>query len=159
MLMASLLLLAPALVHSTSSAASAANGATIVDSWKDAKGRTIILREGTYNGKKGFGWTKITRRHAIRSLKTLRFISRNPNGGEQQGTARRYEAYANRQECKNGYCHYTDSLLVTLIVDFKQVKDYYDVNVNGVLGVQTAYCVNDNRELDCPSWVDQALGK
>jgi hypothetical protein len=157
MIAASILAIVPMLV-STAAPASAKSGATIVDKWKDSKGRVIILRQGIYSGGKGFGWEKITGKHSIKSMRSLHFISAVPNGGKQQGASRIYEAYANRLVCTNGRCRVTDSVPVRLVVNFNRVGTYYGVAVNGVLGVQTAYCINDDKAHDCPSWVDKALG-
>jgi hypothetical protein len=159
MLLAGILALAPVLVRAGSGTAEAASGATIVHTWKDAKGRTIILRQGVYQNGKGFGWAKIRSKHSINSLKTLEYISRAPNGGEAQGSDRLYIAYANKTECKGSYCRVVDSIPVRLVVNFDRVDEYWGVKLNAVLGVKTAYCVNDDRAHDCPSWVDQALGK
>jgi hypothetical protein len=73
------------------------------------------------------------------------------------GSDRLYMAYANKKECTVDYCTVVDSIPVKLIVNYNTVSSYYGVTINGVLGVKTAYCVNDDRANDCPSWVNGAL--
>jgi hypothetical protein len=50
-----------------SAPAQAATGADILGTYHDAAGRTIYYRNGTYNGSVGFGWQKISQKHAITS--------------------------------------------------------------------------------------------
>lgn len=135
-----------------------AGSESIVARWTDADGNTVLLREGTYRDGKGFGWKKIQARHKIRKVSSLRFVISNPAGGEPQGSNRVYLAYATRKECSGSYCRYTDSLPVRVVVDFRSYGTYYDATVDGELGVMTAYCMNPDKALECPSWVDAALG-
>ncbi|WP_206750276.1 hypothetical protein, partial [Cryobacterium sp. TMS1-20-1] len=74
------------------SASAESQGAEVVGTETDAAGRTVVLREGTYNGSVGFGWTKIQQRHNIHSKHTIGFVLKAPNGGVQQGEDRLYVA-------------------------------------------------------------------
>lgn len=132
---------------------------TILSSWDDAHGNTIILRDGTYNGKDGFGWEKIQSKHRIHEIGSVRFVTQNPEGGTPQGGDRVYMAYANRKECDGGYCRYVESLPVRAVVNFDYRSTYYDAKVDGILGVKTTYCLNKDKAPACPSWVDKAFAK
>ncbi len=131
---------------------------SIVAQWADADGNAVLLREGTYRDGKGFGWTKIQRKHKIRKIESVRFVTSNPAGGAPQGDSRVYVAYANRKECNKSYCRYTDSLPVRAVVNFSYRSTYHDANVDGVVGVVTTYCLNPDQAHACPDWVDSALG-
>lgn len=144
-----LVLLAPSAAH--------AAPATIIGAWTDALGRTVFVRSGTYNGSTGFGMAKIQQRHAIYSIDSLKFVTRNPNGGVAEGLDRRYDAYANRKECTLGVCVVTHSIPVRVIMSNQYVSTYYGVTVNGAIGIKTAYCTMPNGALKCPVWVDRAL--
>ncbi|MDN4646806.1 hypothetical protein [Curtobacterium sp. PsM8] len=142
------------------SAAAATPGSTILDSWEDAKGRQVFVREGAYNATsgKGFGMKKIRERHNIHKITSLKFATGNPNGGTAEGLHRRYDAYANRIECVNGKCEYTDSIPIRVIMNNEERDEYYGVNLRDQkIGVMTAYCISDTKATDCPSWVDKAL--
>lgn len=137
-----------------------AAGNYVVASWTDQAGRHIPLRTGTYNGRTGFGWTKITQRHHINNLRVLRFAIKSHPGviDRQRVTQRVYYAYALRNVCSWGSCRVTDSVRYQVVVDFKGYHSYYGVRLNNaVLGVQTAYCHMPNGGLRCPHWVDQAI--
>jgi hypothetical protein len=144
----------------TTAANAATAGNVILDSWEDAKGRQVFVREGTYNATsgKGFGMKKIRDRHNLHKISSLKFIAANPNGGEAEGLHRKYEAWANRQECVDGKCKYTDSIPVRVIMNNEERSDYYGVELRDQkIGISTAYCLSDSKAKDCPSWVDKAL--
>jgi len=140
--------------------ASAADGATIVGTETDAAGRTIILRQGTYDGATGFGWSKIQKRHAIFSKNSIGYVLKNPDGGVAEGEDRRYTAYANEITCPEGAdCTVTDSREVRVINKAAAYPEYYGVALGGQeVGIITAYCINPDGALACPSWVDLAIG-
>lgn len=137
----------------------AASAGSVKATWQDAKGRTITLRHGNWSAKTntGFGWAKVVGKHGITSTATLKFITRNPDGGKAEGTSRVYTAYANKTACSNGKCRLLDSRQVKLVHHNGYVNIYYGASVKGTLGVQTAYCVNPDRSAKCPAWVDRAL--
>src|SRR3712207_8653758 len=70
-------------------------------------------------------------------------------------------AYANKLSCNATHtdCDVIDSLPVKLIVNYTKVTTYYGVTINGVLGVKTAYCINDDGAAKCPDWVSPALDR
>lgn len=120
----------------------------------------MLLREGRYNsftGGPGFGWQKIVGKHDIRYYGAVRFVASNPNGGIAQGDDRRYDAFANRHVCDNSGCVVTDSIPVRLIVHYGTVQTYYEVPINGVLGVKTMYCEMPGGAPKCPEWAGIAL--
>ena len=141
-----------------SAPASAADGSTIVGTETDAKGRTVLLRQGTYNGSVGFGWTKIQQRHAIKSKNSIGFVLKAPNGGTAQGEDRLYIAYANQIVCTSK-CEVADQRQVKVVNKTGAYSQYYGVPLGGkVVGVTTAYCENPDKSLPCPAWVDIAIG-
>lgn len=150
------MLMAGLMVMSAPLAAEAAS-ATVLRGWKDAGGRSVFVRSGTYNGSVGFGMAKIQQRHKIYSIDSVVFVTSNPNGGVKEGDDRRYDAYANKKVCSNGTCTYTESVPVRVIMSNVYASTYYGVVLNGAIGIKTAYCTTDAALLDCPSWVDQAL--
>lgn len=134
--------------------------ARIIKTYYDASGRAVLLRQGKYNmwgDGTGFGWSKISGKHDIRYFGAVGFVASNPNGGVAEGADRRYDAYANRTVCVDGKCTVTDSVPVRLIVHYGTVQTYYDVPINGVLGVKTMYCSMPNNEPKCPEWAGIAL--
>lgn len=139
------------------SASAESQGAEVVGTETDAAGRTVVLREGTYNGSVGFGWTKIQQRHNIHSKHTIGFVLKAPNGGVQQGEDRLYVAYAQEITCTDT-CVVTDEREVRVINKEAIYASYYGVTLNAVVGITTAYCVNPDGALSCPAWVDRAIG-
>jgi|GEM_PF-4843248 len=131
----------------------------IVGQWNDADGNRVVLREGNWNGKVGFGFAKIRAKHGIHEIGSVRFVTTNPAGGEQEGTRRVYLAYANRQECNSGICRYVESVPVRAVVEFSFASVYYGVKLDDVVGVLTTYCLNEDKAHDCPPWVDAALAR
>ncbi|MFC3297280.1 hypothetical protein ACFOD2_13820 [Clavibacter michiganensis subsp. insidiosus] len=140
--------------------ASAADGATVVGTETDAAGRTIVLRQGTYDGAVGFGWSKIQKRHAIFSKNSIGYVLKNPDGGVAEGEDRRYTAYANEITCTDEEtCTVTDSREVRVINKAAAYNEYYGVALGGQeVGIITAYCINPDGALTCPAWVDLAIG-
>src|SRR5690348_6576812 len=53
----------------------------VVTTFADAAGRTVVLREGNYDGFNGFGWEKIRVRHKITNVDVVKAIIGNPDGG------------------------------------------------------------------------------
>lgn len=151
------------LVVPAAPASAAVTGSTILNSWEDFKGRSVFVREGAYDAatKRGFGMKKIRTKHNVKLINSLKFATNNPNGGTAQGEQRRYDAYANKLECTNGKnCHYTDSRPFRVIMDNRKEATYYGVNLrNDKIGINTAYCQNDDKSNDCPDWVDTAFQK
>lgn len=138
--------------------AAAASGSTVVAEWKDAKGRQVFVRQGTFDGvKSGFGWAKVQSKHNIKKISSLKFITSNPNGGYMEGYDRTYTAYANKKVCKDGKCVYTESIKLRLVMSFGYQTTYYGVTLNDTLGVKTTYCEMPDKSERCPSWVDTAF--
>lgn len=144
-----------------SSANAATAGSVILNSWEDYKGRNVFVREGAYDAAtaKGFGMKKIRTKHNIKLINSLKFATNNPNGGTAKGQKRQYDAWANKLECVNGKnCKYTDSRPFHVVMDYRKVGVYYGVDLHQTtLGIATAYCTNEDKAHDCPSWVDSAF--
>jgi hypothetical protein len=144
-----------------SSANAATAGSVILSSWEDYKGRNVFVREGAYDAStaKGFGMKKIRTKHNIKLINSLKFATNNPNGGTAKGQKRQYDAWANKLECVNGKnCEYTDSRPFHVVMDYRKVGVYYGVDLHQTtLGIATAYCTNEDKAHDCPSWVDSAF--
>lgn len=130
-----------------------------VSSWKDVRNRSIVLREGNYSSAtgKGFGWTKIKQRHAITKYNTVKFPTLNPDGGVSQGTQRIYKAWAIKWEKRNKRWVAVDQREVRTVVETKRFATYYGARLDAAPGVLTTYCINPDKALKCPKWVDTAL--
>jgi hypothetical protein len=149
-----------ALTYAVDPASAADAGATIVGTETDVAGRTIILRQGVFDGVRGFGWVKIQQKHAIMSKNSIGFVLKAPSGGEEQGEDRLYRAYANEITCTDAECKVTDSREVRVVNKTAVREEYAGVTLSGrVVGITTAYCVNPDSAPACPAWVDAAIGR
>lgn len=120
----------------------------VVATFVDAAGRTVLLRRGYYDGGGGFGWDKITAKHRIANANLVEKIVKNPNGGEQQGSARVYRGFAQRFRCDiSGRCQEVERIPLKAVVEFGA-----DPNLGGQKGIITAFC--EIGRPDCPSWVN-----
>ncbi len=55
-------------------------------------------------------------------------------------------------------CKYTDSRPFHVVMDYRKVDTYYGVDLHqATLGIATAYCDNEGKAHDCPTWVDSAF--
>lgn len=154
-------LVAFAFVLGSPGLASAANPVDIRNQWVDRDGRSIYLRYGIYDSKskKGFGWEKISRKHAILNNNTVKNVTLSTSS-VKEGTDRTYYAYARVKKCyqRGKFCEYTHERQVKAVVGFGTAKNYHQVNLNGrVIGVKTTYCVNPGGAEKCPEWVERAL--
>ena len=130
--------------------------ASVVSSWKDAKGNFTQLRQGTYDSasKNGFGWKKINNKHGITKYQTVKHPTGNPAGPKYKGTKREYVAYATRWVNKKA----VEQIPVYTIVESASFNAYYGVKLgNNPPGVLTTYCANPNKAEKCPTWVDTAF--
>lgn len=157
--LAVLTLAAVTLVPSAQSALAADAGATIVGTETDAAGRTVILRQGIYDGVQGFGWVKIQKKHAIMSKNSVGYVLKAPDGGKAQGEDRLYTAYVNEITCADADCEVTESLEVRVVDKTASREEYGGVTLSGKeVGITTAYCVNPDKAPACPAWVDATIG-
>jgi len=115
-----------------------------------ATGYPIVLRNGTWNGSSGFGWSKAYYYHNLWTkpiLDTITFgiISGQPN-------SKNYTVI-----------HYTDGEIDQFVV---VVADTTDTSWQGIstqdnreVGVLTGYCENaaGATEPECPGWVDDTV--
>lgn len=148
-----------------SAAATGSSSGDVVATFSDGGGRTVVLREGTYDGSDGFGWEKIKDKHKITNVEVVEAIVGNPNGGTPHREVdkrtkkltkdrREYVGYANRARCGiNGQCEVVERIPMRVIVEF-----LHDFAFDGQLGVLTAFCVfGDPAHVECPSWVNKQV--
>ncbi|MBH1937262.1 hypothetical protein I5Q34_23835 [Streptomyces sp. AV19] len=110
------------------------------------------LRLGYYNAStdKGFGWTKVKKKHNITKYSAVEYIAKSPNREHIGGQSYRQTGYAGKYRCTNGVCRLVKQYKVLLTVNEKKLRDNQDK------GVITQYCVGITR---CPNWVTKALAK
>lgn len=120
----------------------------VVGNYTDAAGRPVLLRRGYYVDGVGFGWDKIYHKHRITNQNLVEKIVKNPNGGEEQGTARVYRGFAQRFHCDiSNRCSEVERIPLKAVVEFGN-----DANLGGPKGVITVFC--EIGRPDCPSWVN-----
>lgn len=119
--------------------------------------RPALLKFGTttatyYNAAsdKGFGWTKVKKKHNITKYSAVEYIAKSPTRNHIGGQSYRHTGYAGKYECRNGVCRLVKQYKVLLTVNEKKLRDNHDK------GVITQYCVGITR---CPNWVTKALAK
>lgn len=110
------------------------------------------LRLGYYNAgsDKGFGWTKVKKKHNITKYSAVEYVAKSPNRDHIGGQSYRHTAYAGKYKCTNGVCRLVKQYKVLLTVNQKKLRDGQDK------GVITQYCKGIVR---CPNWVTKALAK
>lgn len=130
--------------------------ATKLVTWRDGRGVTQFLRQGTWDTRssKGFGWAKIKARHGITKHQTVKHPTGNPRP-KFKGAKVEYVAYAQKVVNRRVVAQ----IPVITVIDNAYYKSYYTSKINGSPGVLTTYCVNPDRALKCPSWVDVAFSK
>jgi hypothetical protein len=110
------------------------------------------LRLGYYNAgsDKGFGWTKVKKKHNITKYSAVEFVAKSPTREHIGGQSYRHTAYAGKYRCRDGVCRLVKQYKVLLTVNQKKLRDGQDK------GVITQYCKGIVR---CPNWVTKALAK
>ncbi|MQY12886.1 hypothetical protein SRB5_30250 [Streptomyces sp. RB5] len=111
------------------------------------------LRLGYYRSGKGFGWTKIKKKHALTRYTAIEYVTRGPNRRSQGGTSYKMWAYAGKYNCRNGSCRLTKQYKVIVSVQESIRHSGRDHKPKGVI---TAYCEGVVR---CPAWVSTTLSK
>ncbi|WP_157017981.1 hypothetical protein [Cryptosporangium arvum] len=122
----------------------------VVDSWSDATGATVYLRRGSWNGKTGWGYEKVTRYHNL-NVAAVRLTTRYPESRSLvAGTKYNYVTPVHHVRCSGWWlfrrCEIVETVDVTVGVDFRNVG-------SGSFGVVTAFCSGDPK---CPDWVRNA---
>lgn len=112
----------------------------------------VSLRLGYYNAAsdKGFGWTKVKKKHNITKYSAVEYIAKSPVREHIGGQSYRHTGYAGKYECRNGVCRLVKQYEVLMTANEKKLRDDHDK------GVITQYCVGITR---CPNWVTTALAK
>lgn len=132
----------------------------VVDEWAEVDGFNAVMRRGYYNAAKdsGFGLTKIEQKHNL-NLRLARDVTQYPGrtlGGvgphkkyDEGGQTYRYEQDYLFVRCTAFVCTLfpEDRRTVRVIHNFSPTQD------KKARGVVTAYCLNPNREDQCPEWV------
>jgi hypothetical protein len=122
----------------------------VVATWKDSKGATVYLRQGSWNGKSGWGYGKISKYHNL-SVAAVRTVTKYPQRrAHVAGQKYNYYTPVEHVRCSGWWvfrrCKVVEAVQVTVGVDFRSVG-------TGSFGVVTAFCSGSTR---CPDWVKQA---
>ncbi|MGX1887251.1 hypothetical protein [Streptomyces sp. NPDC055287] len=112
----------------------------------------VSLRLGYYNAAadKGFGWTKVKKKHNITKYSAVEYIAKSPVREHIGGQSYRHTGYAGKYKCRNGVCQLVKQYKVLMSANEKKLRDDHDK------GVITEYCEGIVR---CPNWVTKALAK
>lgn len=127
----------------------------VTPAWRDAENRRVVLRRGFYDHVtgRGFGWDKLYHRHNITNTNLVRFVTKNPSGGEPQGTARVYHAWSHYVECGRVVCTIKDRTPVRMVVEYGKRPTIGGWPAGNPVGVLTGYCVEQRYNPKCPWWV------
>jgi hypothetical protein len=121
--------------------------AVVVENFVNPAGETVAYRRGWHaGGSTGFGYDKVSRKHAITNVQIVHSVVRHPP--------------VVRQETPTRWVHEKEALLVGLAgpsqsVVVRVVIEYGDWAGPGQMGVVTAYCVGIQGK--CPEWVNRAF--
>lgn len=126
----------------------------------NGKWRSTPVRTGFYDNvpQKGWGQDKAEHRHNIKTQASIRYLASAPTI-VKSGTSYAHTVWSNEIKCKNGRCTVTDEREVRGVFVRSVLKVLHGETVGGELGLQTAYCLNPDKALRCPDWVDVGLGK
>jgi hypothetical protein len=133
--------------------AAAAGKYRILKSLKYSGPGDVPLRLGYYRDGKGFGWTKIKKKHALTKYSAVEYVTRGPNRKSQGGTSYKMWAYAGKYNCRNGSCRLVKQYKVIVSVQESHRHSGRDHKPKGVI---TAYCEGVVR---CPAWVSTTLSR
>ncbi|MFG1922280.1 hypothetical protein [Cryptosporangium sp. NPDC048952] len=122
----------------------------VIASWKDNTGAVVYLRRGSWNGKNGWGFEKVTRYHNL-NIAAVRLTTQFPESRNHiSGHKYHFTTPVHHVRCTGWWifrdCQIVETVDVTIGVDFRDVG-------NGSFGVVTAFCTGDPR---CPDWVKGA---
>jgi len=126
--------------------------------WRDADARRVVLRRGFYDHVtgRGFGWDKLYHRHNITNTNLVKFVTKEPSGGEPQGTARVYHAWSHYVECGRVVCTIKDRTQVRMVVEYGKRATIGGWPAGNPVGVLTGYCVDPRYNPKCPWWVSDS---
>ncbi|GAA2723074.1 hypothetical protein [Actinocorallia aurantiaca] len=118
----------------------------------------ISIRRGFWDGDtdKGWGYDKVRHKHNIHSIYAQKRVLMSPNI-EQQGTSYVLRAWAGRYRCSGSACRLVEQREVKGVFTNAHMTTLHGWPVNGVLGLQTMYCVNPQSAPQCPDWVVPAI--
>lgn len=118
----------------------------------------IPIRRGFWDADtdKGWGYDKARHKHNIYSIYAQKRVLMSPNI-EQQGTSYLLRAYAGRYRCSGSSCHLIDQREVRGVYMKVHQTTFHGWPVNGIVGLQTMYCLNPQSAPRCPDWVVPAI--
>jgi len=121
----------------------------------------IPIRQGFWDSvaDKGFGFDKAFHKHNLYTLSAQKRIMLSPTIYKQQNGNYKLTLYAGRYRCSGSTCRLVDKRTVHGIHNGRSYPEYHNWPVGGLLGMQTAYCLNPNREIRCPNWVTPAIDR
>ncbi|TGB16094.1 hypothetical protein [Streptomyces sp. MZ04] len=119
------------------------------------------LRQGYYSGGKGFGWTKVKKKHNITKYAAVEYIAKSPKykatdkitKKHPKHTSFTFWGYSQKIKCTNGRCRVVKEYQVKLAVQEDIRHSGRDRKPKGVI---TMYCQGVTR---CPGWVSIGLAK
>jgi len=118
----------------------------------------IPIRRGFWDSDtdKGWGYDKARHKHNIYSIYAQKRVLMSPNI-EQQGTSYALRTWAGRYRCSGSSCRLVEQREVRGIFAKVHMTDFHGWPVNGILGLQTMYCINPQAAARCPEWVVPAI--
>lgn len=124
--------------------------------WKTQDNRTGVVRQGRWDGVRGFGLDKIEQFHNV-GLAHVRTATQYPRPGPtgnyaSSGTSRWYETDVLHVRCGGWWIFRTCKVVETRV--FKALMEFRLLDDGKPVGVITAYCVGSTL---CPEWVRSAL--
>lgn len=147
---------APPRKESRASAAASKDRYTVLETWKDRGGRTVVLRRGYYHrsSDSGFGWWKAVRKHNLNKAAIRAGTKYAKTRYHQSGTKYMYEMPVNKVKC-DGWGPFRKCK----VIDRRTLKTPVDTRIprgrKVQFGVITSYCANEFWK--CPNWVKEAI--
>lgn len=124
------------------------NAWAVGDEWWDSSHRSVVLRNGSWDGASGWGWKKIYNYHNLTST-SMKAVTRNYFAYEREGSTENYHYFARALRFSCGVtCYVSDARDVKLIVDRRVLSD------GKTRGIFNGYCVQS--AVQCPHWVNNA---
>lgn len=124
----------------------------VMDVFHNGFGDPVSMRRGYWSAdapRRGFGFMKITQKHAIFSRALLASIVSDPDSVTLVQPGRYVHESTTRHVVCEFQCTVVESVLVRVVID------YNDFAGQGQMGILTAYCVNPDQAEYCPAYVNR----
>ena len=120
-------------------------------SWIDKVSRSVVLRQGYWNGSSGWGWKKFYNYHNLTSA-SMRKASKNYFKYEREGETTNYRYWAQVVVMRCGWtCWVNEARNVKIINDRRYMGD------DRIRGIFNGMCIQDPVNPECPDWVNRAF--